>query len=150
MRVILQRVNSAKVSIENKVNGEINVGFLVLLGIGKEDSFADIDYLVRKISNLRVFSDENGKMNLSVLDIDGECLVVSQFTLFANTKKGNRPSFILSAPPSEAIPLYEQFVNQLSMTLGKDVPTGKFGANMQISLINDGPVTIFIDSKNKE
>lgn len=150
MRVILQRVNSAKVSIENKVNGEINVGFLVLLGIGKEDSFADIDYLVRKISNLRVFSDENGKMNLSVLDIDGECLVVSQFTLFANTKKGNRPSFIQSAPPSEAIPLYEQFVNQLSMTLGKDVPTGKFGANMQISLINDGPVTIFIDSKNKE
>lgn len=150
MRVILQRVNSAKVSIENKVNGEINVGFLVLLGIGKEDSFADIDYLVRKISNLRVFSDENEKMNLSVLDIDGECLVVSQFTLFANTKKGNRPSFIQSAPPSEAIPLYEQFVNQLSMTLGKDVPTGKFGANMQISLINDGPVTIFIDSKNKE
>lgn len=150
MRVILQRVSSASVSIEGKINGAIDAGFLILLGVGKEDFQEDIDYLVKKISNLRVFSDENGKMNLSVLDTNGECLVVSQFTLFASTKKGNRPSFIQSAPPSEAIPLYEQFVKQLSSALGKDVPTGEFGADMQISLVNDGPVTISIDSKNRE
>ena len=148
MKVVVQRVASSKVEIAGAINGEIGQGFLVLLGIGKEDVLDDVDYLVNKVSALRVFTDENEKMNLSLSDINGSVLLISQFTLFADTKKGNRPSFINAAEPSVAIPLYEAFISKLKE---KQIPveTGVFGADMQVSLVNDGPVTIIIDSKMK-
>ncbi|HEA30333.1 MAG TPA: D-tyrosyl-tRNA(Tyr) deacylase [Leeuwenhoekiella sp.] len=150
MRTITQRVSEASVSIEGEIHASIKHGFLILLGVGHNDSEEDIDWLVRKIVGLRVFSDTKGLMNESILDQDGEILVISQFTLFASTKKGNRPSFLNSAKPDQAIPLYEAFTKKLSEMLKKPVKTGVFGADMQVSLINDGPVTITIDTKNKE
>ena len=150
MRVVIQRVLEASVSISGTETASIGPGLLVLLGIGEEDGSADIDWLVRKIASLRVFDDEAGVMNLSVADVNGDVLVVSQFTLMASTKKGNRPAYIRAARPEVAIPLYEQFCAALEATLGKPVPTGTFGADMQVSLVNDGPVTICIDTKNKE
>ena len=150
MRVVIQRVRKASVSIEGKVKSAINQGLLILLGIEDADENDDIDWLVKKISQLRIFDDENGVMNRSVMDIDGEALVVSQFTLHASTKKGNRPSYIRASKPDFAIPMYEQFVAALSSVLGKDVGTGEFGAMMDVELINDGPVTIIIDTKNKD
>lgn len=147
MRAVVQRVKSASVSIDGKVTGEIEKGLLVLLGITNDDSQTDIDYLARKICGLRIFSDDDGKMNLSVEDIDGDILVVSQFTLYAETRKGNRPSYINAAKPEIAIPLYEAFVSSLSRKRDKNIPTGKFGADMQVSLVNDGPVTIILDSR---
>ncbi|OAB76037.1 D-aminoacyl-tRNA deacylase [Cochleicola gelatinilyticus] len=150
MRVVIQRVSEASVAIEGKITSEIKTGFLILLGIEHEDSQEDINWLCGKISRLRVFSDDTGAMNLSILDIKGELLVVSQFTLHASTKKGNRPSFIKAARPEVAIPHYEAFVDQLKRTTQLRVQTGTFGAMMEIALVNDGPVTIFIDSKNKE
>jgi len=149
MRVVIQRVTEAAVSINEEINGKIEKGLLILVGIGQDDHLEDIQWLTQKISNLRIFSDDNGKMNLSILDIKGEILLVSQFTLYASTKKGNRPSFIQSAPPTIAIPLYEKFIKSLKET-GISVQTGQFGADMKVSLTNDGPVTIIIDSKNKE
>lgn len=150
MRALIQRVKHADVVIDGRVNGEIGPGLLVLLGVHITDSQEDIDWLVKKISQLRVFDDENGVMNRSVMDVDGEVLVVSQFTLYASTKKGNRPSYINAAPPEAAVPLYEAFVESMSTAIGKRVPTGVFGADMKVSLLNDGPVTIMIDTKNKE
>lgn len=150
MRALIQRVKHADVVIDGCVNGEISQGLLVLLGVHSTDTQEDIDWLVKKVSQLRIFDDENGVMNRSVMDIDGEVLVVSQFTLYASTKKGNRPSYINAAVPDIAVPLYEQFVASLSTTLSKPVPTGRFGADMKVSLLNDGPVTIMIDTKNKE
>lgn len=150
MRVVLQRVASASVEIENEIVAKIEKGLLILLGITAEDTQEDIDWLVKKIINLRVFSDKHQKMNLSVKDIDGEFIVVSQFTLFASTKKGNRPSFINSAKPEIAIPLYHEFVSTLQQNFSKEIQTGEFGADMKVSLINDGPVTICIDSNNRE
>ena len=148
MRVLLQRVSEASVKIEGKINGQIDQGLLLLLGICAEDAQGDIDWLIQKIVNMRIFSDENGKMNLSIQDIQGEFLVISQFTLHASTKKGNRPSFIEAARPEIAIPLYENFITQLKLTNLK-VETGIFGADMKVSLVNDGPVTMWLDSKNK-
>ena len=150
MKVVIQRVSTASVTIEEKEVASIHEGLLVLLGIVNEDTQEDINWLCNKISNLRIFNDENGVMNKSLLDIDGDIIVVSQFTLHAATKKGNRPSYIKAAKPDIAIPLYELFINTLEHVIGKTVQTGKFGANMQVGLINDGPVTIIIDSKNKE
>lgn len=150
MRVLIQRVKNASVRIEEQIHSEINKGLLIFLGIETEDTHEDIDWLTGKIARLRIFSDENDAMNLSVQDIDGECLVVSQFTLHANTKKGNRPSFILAAKPEIAIPLYEKFILQLEEKTTRKVQTGSFGAMMDVSLINDGPVTIWIDSKRRE
>ncbi len=150
MRTVIQRVTSASVSIGGEVVGEIGKGVMLLLGITPEDTQQDADWLVGKISKLRIFDDANGVMNLSLQDIGGEALVVSQFTLMASYKKGNRPSYIHAAPPAVAIPLYEYFVAQLQQTLGRPVPTGQFGADMQVSLTNDGPVTIVMDSKNPE
>lgn len=150
MRALIQRVTQASVAIDGRINGEIAKGLLVLLGVHSTDTQEDIDWLVKKVSQLRVFDDENGVMNRSVMDIDGEVLVVSQFTLYASTKKGNRPSYINAAVPDIAIPLYEKFVSDLSSTLLKPVPTGIFGADMKVSLLNDGPVTIMIDTKNRE
>lgn len=150
MRTVIQRVTSASVSIGGEVVGEIGKGVMLLLGIGPEDTQQDADWLVGKVSRLRIFDDANGVMNLSLMDIGGEALVVSQFTLMASYKKGNRPSYIHAAPPAVAIPLYEYFVAQLQQTLGRPVPTGRFGADMQVSLTNDGPVTIVMDSKNPE
>lgn len=150
MRVIIQRVSEASVHISEKQTAEIRKGFLVLLGITEGDTQEDIDWLCRKIIQLRIFSDKEGLMNLSLSDVDGELLVVSQFTLYASTKKGNRPSYIRSAKPVIAIPLYEAFLKQAAKELGKPVQSGCFGADMKISLTNDGPVTISIDSKNKE
>lgn len=150
MRVLIQRVKKASVIIEEKVFSEINQGLLILLGIEEEDNQEDINWLAAKISRLRIFSDENDAMNLSVQDVDGECLVVSQFTLHANTKKGNRPSFINAAKPEIAIPLYENFLIQLEDETNKKLKTGSFGAMMDVALINDGPVTIWIDSKKRE
>jgi len=150
MRVVVQRVSRASVTIEGEVKSSIGTGQLVLLGIEPRDSQEDIDWLCRKVLNLRIFNDESGVMNRSLLDISGEILVISQFTLHASTKKGNRPSYIKAARPEIAIPLYEQFVKTLEMGLGKSVGTGIFGADMKVDLLNDGPVTIFIDSKNKE
>lgn len=150
MRTVIQRVTSASVSIGGEVVGEIGKGVMLLLGITPEDTQQDADWLVGKISRLRIFDDANGVMNLSLQDIEGEALVVSQFTLMASYKKGNRPSYIHAAPPAVAIPLYEYFVAQLQQTLGRPVPTGRFGADMQVSLTNDGPVTIVMDSKNPE
>lgn len=150
MRALIQRVKHADVVIDGAINGEIGQGLLVLLGVHATDTQEDIDWLVKKVSQLRVFDDENGVMNKSVMDIDGEVLVVSQFTLYASTKKGNRPSYINAAVPDIAIPLYERFVSDLSTTLSKPVSTGRFGADMKVSLLNDGPVTIMIDTKNRE
>ena len=150
MRVVIQRVLQASVSISGAVTAAIGEGLLVLLGICEEDGKEDIDWLVRKIAALRIFDDEAGVMNRSVVDVGGDVLVVSQFTLMASTKKGNRPAYIRAARPEIAIPLYEQFCAALETALGKPVPTGTFGADMQVSLINDGPVTICIDTKNKE
>ena len=150
MRVVLQRVLQASVSISGTVTASIGPGLLVLLGIGCEDGVDDVDWLVRKIAALRIFDDADGVMNVDVRDAGGDVLVVSQFTLLASTKKGNRPAYIRAARPEVAIPLYEQFCAALETALGKPVPTGTFGADMQVSLINDGPVTICIDTKNKE
>ena len=150
MKVVLQRVASASVTVEDKIVGEIQKGIVVLVGIEDADTQEDIDWLVTKITQLRIFGDENGVMNLSVEEVNGEVLVVSQFTLHAATKKGNRPSYIKAARPEIAIPIYEKFVNTLENKLGKKVPTGIFGADMKVALLNDGPVTIIIDSKNKE
>lgn len=150
MRALLQRVSHASVTINGHVKSRINSGLLILLGVEQEDSAEDIDWLVKKIAQLRIFSDDAGLMNLSVQDIGGDLLVVSQFTLHASTKKGNRPSFIRAARPDTAIPMYEQFVEQLSALAGKPVLTGEFGADMKVELLNDGPVTIWIDSKNRE
>ena len=150
MRIVIQRVSEASVTIEGVKKSEIGWGLLILLGIENEDTKEDIDWLCGKISRLRIFNDENGVMNKSVMDTGGEIIVVSQFTLHASTKKGNRPSYIKAARPEFAIPMYEQFVGTLSTTIGKPVQTGEFGADMKVRLLNDGPVTILIDSKNKE
>ena len=150
MRVGIQRVSSASVSIGGRVRSAIGPGLLILLGIGHEDGPEDIDWLVRKTAALRIFADDEGVMNRSVLDVGGEALVVSQFTLMASTKKGNRPSYIGAAGHEKAIPLYEQFCTALSAAIGRPVGTGEFGADMQVALTNDGPVTICIDSRNRE
>jgi len=150
MRVVLQRVASASVTIEDKIVGEIQKGIVVLVGIEDADMQEDIDWLVTKITQLRIFGDENGVMNLSVEEVNGDVLVVSQFTLHAATKKGNRPSYIKAARPEVAIPMYEKFISSLETKLGKKVATGIFGADMKVALLNDGPVTIIMDSKNKE
>lgn len=149
MKIVIQLVSSAKVEIQNLIKGQIKQGYLILLGISQTDTQIDIDWLVNKIINLRLFSDYTGKMNLSLQDINGEILLISQFTLFASTKKGNRPSFLNSAKPDIAIPLYEQFIKILSQKSGKPIETGEFGADMQVSLTNDGPVTITIDTNDK-
>ena len=150
MRVVIQKVTQASVSIENQTVASIDKGLLVLVGIEDGDTNEDIAWLSSKIVNLRVFDDDNGVMNLSVKEVEGEVLIVSQFTLHASTKKGNRPSYIKAARPEVAIPIYEAFIKQVETLLGKRVPTGQFGAMMQVSLCNDGPVTILIDTKNKE
>ena len=150
MRVVIQKVTQASVSIENQIVGSIDKGLLVLVGIEDGDTNEDIAWISSKIVNLRVFDDDNGVMNLSVKEVEGEVLIVSQFTLHASTKKGNRPSYIKAARPEVAIPIYEAFIKQVETLLGKRVPTGQFGAMMQVSLCNDGPVTILIDTKNKE
>ena len=150
MRAVIQRVLSASVSIGGTINSKIDKGLLILLGIEESDTEEDILWLCVKIVRLRIFNDAEGVMNLAVTDIKGEILVVSQFTLHASTKKGNRPSYIKAARPEIAIPLYEKFIKHLSIELGKPLATGEFGADMQVSLINDGPVTIIIDTKNKE
>lgn len=150
MRVVIQRVSEASVTIEGSVKSEIKKGVLVLVGIEGQDDQQDIDWLCGKIAKLRIFNDENGIMNLSLLDTGAEAIVVSQFTLHASTKKGNRPSYIKAASPEVAIPLYEAFVKKLEKILVKPVGTGEFGADMKVQLLNDGPVTIIIDSKNRE
>jgi D-tyrosyl-tRNA(Tyr) deacylase len=150
MRAIIQRVSKASVSIHSQLKAAIGQGLLILLGIENSDNCEDIDFLVKKIVNLRIFDDPNGVMNCSVLEIDGEILCVSQFTLFASTKKGNRPSYVRAAKPDFAIPMYDTFCSELAKALKKPIQTGEFGADMQVELINDGPVTISIDSKNKE
>ena len=150
MKVVIQRVSEARVKVSDKIISEIKLGFLILLGVEKSDSKQDIDWLVNKISNLRVFSDNELKMNLSIKDIKGEIIVVSQFTLHAKTKKGNRPSYIKAANPEQAEPLYEEFISLLKNESGVSVQSGVFGANMQVDIVNNGPVTIIMDSKNKE
>ena len=150
MRIVIQRVSEASVSIKGTMKSAIQQGFLILLGIGEDDSEDDIEWLVKKVVNLRVFDDEQGIMNKSILDVNGEILVVSQFTLMASYKKGNRPSYIRAAGHEISIPLYQQFCDRLSTQLGKEVGTGEFGADMQVKLVNDGPVTICMDTKNKE
>lgn len=150
MRAVIQRVSSASVTIDGTVKSAIGHGLLVLLGVGHEDGQEDLDWLVKKIAGLRIFNDEEGVMNRSVVDVDGEALVVSQFTLMASTKKGNRPSYIGAAGHDKAIPMYEAFCAALSTAIGKTVGTGEFGADMKVALVNDGPVTICIDTKNKE
>ena len=150
MRIVIQRVNQASVTIDGQTKSTIGKGFLILIGIGRDDTEEDIKWLVNKIIGLRIFDDEKGIMNRSIMDIDGEILVVSQFTLMASYKKGNRPSWIHAAPHELSIPLYRRFCNTLSEALGKPVGTGEFGADMQIGLQNDGPVTICMDTKNKE
>lgn len=149
MKTVLQRVSQASVTIDSKIVADIQKGLLVLVGIEDADTQEDINWLCQKIANIRIFGDENDVMNLSVKDIDGDVIVVSQFTLHAQTKKGNRPSYIKASKPEIAIPLYELFVQQLELELGKKVQTGIFGADMKVALINDGPVTILMDSKNK-
>ena len=150
MRIIIQRVRNASVTINGQLHSSIGLGMMILVGIEDADNEEDIAFLVKKVAAMRIFDDENGVMNLSVMDIGGEVLVVSQFTLHASTKKGNRPSYIKAAKPDISVPLYERFCEELSTALGKPVKTGVFGADMQCALINDGPVTIFMDSKNKE
>ncbi|EFM01535.1 D-aminoacyl-tRNA deacylase [Hoylesella marshii] len=149
MRIVIQRVSHASVTINSQEQSAIGQGLLILLGIGSEDTIEDADWLVKKVATLRIFNDANNVMNLSVKDICGEVLVVSQFTLMASYKKGNRPSYIHAAPHELSIPLYEHFCRQLSAVLGKDVATGIFGADMKVELLNDGPVTICMDTKNK-
>jgi D-aminoacyl-tRNA deacylase len=150
MRAVIQRVSEASVTIEGEKVACIGKGLLVLIGIEDASNQEDINWLTTKIANLRIFGDENGVMNLSIKDVDGEMIVVSQFTLHAATKKGNRPSYIKASKPDVAIPMYESFVKQMENELGKKIQTGKFGADMKVALINDGPVTIIIDTKNKE
>ena len=150
MRIIIQRVSHASVTINQQVKSSIGMGFLILLGIGKDDTEEDINWLVKKIIGLRIFDDEMGVMNRSIMDINGEILVVSQFTLMASYKKGNRPSWIHAAPHELSIPLYNRFCDALSEAMGKPVGTGEFGADMKVELLNDGPVTICMDTKNKE
>ena len=149
MRVVIQRVSEAAVHISDECVGEIGHGFLLLLGIETEDDTSDADYLIQKVSQMRVFSDADGKMNLNIQEVDGSVLVVSQFTLHASTKKGNRPSFIHAARPEQAIPLYEYFLQELQSMFPGKIASGKFGADMKVSLINDGPVTIIMDSKER-
>lgn len=150
MRAVIQRVSEASVEINNQLVAEINKGFLILLGIEIDDTLEDVIWLSNKISQLRIFSDEDGKMNNSIIEVNGNAIVVSQFTLHAKTKRGNRPSYIKAAKAQQAIPLYEEFIENLSNTLGKKIQSGEFGADMKVTLINDGPVTIIIDTKNKE
>jgi len=149
MIAVIQRVLEASVTIEGKQYSKIGKGLLVLLGVGQSDTSEDVDWLAKKLVNMRIFEDEEGKMNRSLIDVQGELLVVSQFTLHASTKKGNRPSFIEAAPPDLAIPLYESFVAQCAALMAKEVKTGVFGADMKVALVNDGPVTIIVDTKNK-
>lgn len=150
MRAIIQRVTYSKLTIAEKLFSEIGPGFMVLLGIEENDHNEDAQWLAQKIINLRIMSDEEDKMNLSLLDVKGEIMVISQFTLFASTKKGNRPSFLQSAKPDKAIPLYEFFIDEIKKIFPNKITTGIFGADMKVELLNDGPVTIFIDTKNKE
>ncbi len=150
MKAVIQRVSSCTVTIDNKVVADIQKGLLVLVGIEDADNKEDINWLNSKIANLRIFADENGVMNLSLKEVNGDMIIVSQFTLHASTKKGNRPSYLKASKPEVAIPLYEAFIIQMETELGKKVQTGKFGADMKVALINDGPVTIIIDTKNKE
>ena len=150
MRAIIQRVSSASCSIEGKISGQIGKGFMILLGIEDNDTEEDLNWLAQKISNMRIFSDENGLMNKALTDVQGNILLISQFTLFASTKKGNRPGFTRSAKPDLAIPLYEKMISELGQLTGTKIQTGVFGADMQISLVNDGPVTIIIDTKSRE
>ena len=150
MRAVIQRVSHASVTIEGVIKSKIGQGFLILLGVCDEDTIEDVDWLVKKVSNLRVFGDENDVMNLSIQDVGGNALVVSQFTLFASYKKGNRPSWFKAGSHEHSIPLYEAFCSQLSAAIGKQVGTGEFGADMKVELLNDGPVTICMDTKNKE
>ena len=150
MRTVIQRVQHASVTIDGNVKSSIGNGFLLLLGIEATDTSEDVDWLVKKVSALRVFDDENGVMNRSIIDVQGEALVVSQFTLYASYKKGNRPSWFRAASHDISVPLYEEFCSKLSAALGKEVGTGEFGADMKVELLNDGPVTICMDTKNKE
>lgn len=150
MKVVLQRVKKASVSIENQIYSRIDAGLLILLGITEEDGIEDIKWMTNKILNMRIFSDSEGKMNYSILDVEGSLLVVSQFTLYASTKKGNRPSFIYAAKPDVAIPLYDEFINHCKDVSNLNIQTGSFGADMKVELLNDGPVTIIIDSKTRE
>jgi len=150
MRIVIQRVSHASVTINQQVKSSIGMGFLILLGIGKDDTEEDINWLVKKVIALRIFNDEMGVMNRSIMDVNGEILVVSQFTLMASYKKGNRPSWIHAAPHELSTPLYNRFCNALSEAMGKPVGTGEFGADMKVELLNDGPVTICMDTKNKE
>lgn len=150
MRIVVQRVTRSEVTIGGRSVGKIGKGLMILLGVEAEDTDADIEWLCGKVARLRIFDDENGVMNLDIGQVGGEALVVSQFTLYASTKKGNRPSYIRSAPEPISRPMYEKFLERLSTTLGKEVAHGEFGADMQVSLVNDGPVTICIDSRNRE
>lgn len=150
MRILIQRCSEASVKIDGSIHGEIGTGMVILVGIEQEDSNEDVDWLIQKIQGLRIFTDDQGKMNLSYDAVNGEFLVISQFTLHASTKKGNRPSYIKAARPDQAIPLYENFIEKLRLQTGTKVATGEFGADMKVQLINDGPVTIWIDSKNRE
>ncbi|MBQ8713580.1 MAG: D-tyrosyl-tRNA(Tyr) deacylase [Prevotella sp.] len=150
MRIVIQRVQHASVTIDGEVHSAIQQGFLILLGVCDEDTSEDVDWLVKKVAALRVFDDENHVMNRSIMDIGGEALVVSQFTLFASYKKGNRPSWFKAGSHEHSIPLYEEFCTKLSAAIGKPVGTGEFGADMKVELLNDGPVTICMDTKNKE
>jgi len=150
MRVVIQRVSKASVTIDHKITGQIGIGMVILLGIENEDTQEDIDWLCGKIGRLRIFNDENGVMNLSVTDVKGDILLVSQFTLHARTKKGNRPSYIKAAKPDFSIPMYKKFIKKLEIETGKSIQTGGFGAMMDVELVNNGPVTIIIDSKNRE
>jgi D-tyrosyl-tRNA(Tyr) deacylase len=150
MRAVLQRVTQASCTVEGKTTGEIGIGFLVLLGIEDADTVEDLQWLAQKIASLRVFSDENGLMNKAQADVDGDILLISQFTLFAQTKKGNRPGFTRAARPDKAIPIYEQMIKTLEELTGKKVATGIFGADMKVSLLNDGPVTIIMDTRDKD
>ncbi|GIV39282.1 MAG: D-aminoacyl-tRNA deacylase [Thermonema sp.] len=149
MIAVIQRVLEASVTIDGNKHSEIGKGLLVLLGVGQSDTPDDVEWLAKKVVNMRIFEDEDGKMNRSLIEVQGELLVVSQFTLHASTKKGNRPSFIEAAPPQLAIPLYESFVEQCARLIGKEVKTGVFAADMKVALVNDGPVTIIVDTKNK-
>jgi len=149
MKAVIQRVSGASVSVEGKIVAKIEKGLLVLLGVEMEDTQEDINWLSKKIVNLRIFNDHNGVMNLSLIEDEGDCIVVSQFTLYASTKKGNRPSYIKAAKPLVAIPLYEKFIAQIQEDLGKEIQSGQFGADMMLEIFNEGPVTIIVDSKNK-
>lgn len=150
MKILIQRVSHASIEVEDTMHAQIKSGLLIFLGIEKDDDSSDVDYLVGKSAALRIFNDLDGKMNLSVQDVGGEALIVSQFTLHASTKKGNRPSYVKAARPEHAIPLYEYFIQKMNLELPEKVKSGVFGADMKIQLLNDGPVTIMIDSKNKE